>query len=136
MLGLPLLGVLLSGSLSGLTSFVQWLLTTKAGLITLAVIVVVVAFCGYTFYIKHEAASEEEAKITAKEQTETAAEHTRRNQALQTAQKQAATMLARLSATESRNAALQAKIRQLASPSASKPCFDPGSYQNLLGGIK
>jgi uncharacterized protein HemX len=133
---LALLGAILPTILSGLTSFVQWLLTTKAGLITLAVIVGVSAFGAYTFYIKHEAASEEEAKVAAQMQKETAAEHTRRDQALQAAQKQAATTLARLATTESRNQALQAKIRQLASTSPSRPCLDPNSYQNLLGAYK
>jgi uncharacterized protein HemX len=132
---LALLGAILPAILSGLTSFVQWSISTKAGRITALILIGLAVGSGVIFYERYEAAKEEKTAIAAKEQKETQAEHARRDQALQAAQKQAATTLARLTTTESRNEALQAKIRQLAAK-GSKPCFDAGSYQNLLGGVK
>lgn len=123
-------------ALAWLGSLLNWLVGSKAGRWTMLAIAAAAAFGIYTFTIEQRAAERARAEIVAKEQKATELEHQRREHVLEQAQREGATLAARLSATEKHNADLQAQIARLSARHDGDRCLDRDSADRLrsIGG--
>jgi len=112
-------------------SILEWFVDSKTGRIVLLVIAGAAAFGIYTWHIETEAAAKATTELVDHEKAADQVEQQRRDKVLEDAQRQAATLVARLAATEKTNAALLDKIRRLSAANDRKPCLDRAGADRL-----